>query len=82
MTSGKAKMLKIAAAVIVAGIVSASGYAYVKLSQEHNLLQADLVKSEKRGDLLQRKYAEEKAKAGAIMRTKQSLESTVRAMQL
>lgn len=82
MTSGKAKMLKIAAAVIAAGVISAGGYTYVKLSQERNQLQADLVKSEKRGDLLQRKYAEEKAKAGAIMRTKQSLESTVRAMQL
>ena len=81
MTSGKVKILKIAAAVIAAGIISASGYTYVKLSQERNLLEADLVKSEKRGDLLQRKYVEEKARAGAVMRTKQSLENTVRAMQ-
>ncbi|RJP81427.1 MAG: hypothetical protein C4522_05520 [Desulfobacteraceae bacterium] len=81
MNKGKSGIIKIVALFMTVGIISGSGYAYYVLYEECNLLQADLLKSEKRGDLLQRKFVEEKTKAGALMRTKQSLENSMRAMQ-
>lgn len=81
MTKTKARILKILTGIIVIGLFAGSAYAYYTLYQERNQLQEDLYKSEKRGDLLQRKYAQEKTKANALIRTKQSLEGRVRAMQ-
>ncbi|MFH2067517.1 MAG: hypothetical protein ABIK15_20110 [Pseudomonadota bacterium] len=81
MKKGTSGIIKIVALFMAVGIISGSGYAYYGLYEERNLLQADLLKSERRGDLLQRKFVEEKAKAGSLMRTKQSLEGRVRTMQ-
>lgn len=81
MSSGKWKAVRIILVIVITGGVCAGGYIGYTLYQERNHLQSELTKSEKRGDLLQRKYAQEKAKAGALMRTKQALEGRIRAMQ-
>jgi chromosome segregation ATPase len=72
---------KLLIAVIVAGLVSGSGYAYFILYQERNQLQTDLKTSQRRAARLQGKVSEEKSKTTTLMRTKQSLEGRIRAMQ-
>lgn len=81
MASGKSKLLITLAVFAALALISGSVYAYVVLYKERNQLLVDLDKSQRRGDLLQRKYAEEKARASGLLRTKQSLEGQIRSLQ-
>lgn len=81
MAKRKIKPLLVVGLVLVIGLAAGGIYAYVALYQERNQLQSDLSDAEKRSALLQRKYTEEKARVGALMRAKQSLEGSLRALQ-
>jgi len=81
MTKGKSKVLKVVAALIIIGMIAGGGYAYSIVYKERNRCREDLAKSEKQAARLRQKFAQEQSKATALMRTKQSLEGRVRAMQ-
>lgn len=81
MATSKTGILKIVGIIAALGILSGSGYAFVTLYKERNRLRTDLHSTQRRADLLQRKYSQEKARSTALMRTKQSLEGTIRAKQ-
>ena len=67
--------------LLVVGLSAFLLYSHINYSKERDALQGDIRDLDKKAELLQRKYAEQKALAGQLMRTKAMLEGEKRTIQ-
>jgi chromosome segregation ATPase len=68
--------------VLLIGLSGYLGYRLNKLGKAHAALSQDLKKTAHRADLLQRKYAEQKAQAAALQRAKLTVEGLKRQAEM
>lgn len=65
---------------ILLGLALGSGALYIKLRMERSAYEKQINDLDSRYDLLKNKYAEEKARANGLLRTKSTLEGQIRAI--